>query len=70
LGDIYFRYLDLPTSIRSFIREDPDGGYNVYLNARLSDETLRRAAEHERAHAERGDLRRTAEDLSDVEDME
>ena len=50
------KYVDMPTSIRSFVREGPDGYMTIVINPRLSDAMQRLACRHEIAHIERGDL--------------
>ena len=41
---------DLPTTIRSYCVESPDGFHTIVLNARMSREQNRRGYDHEIAH--------------------
>ena len=59
-------YVDMPTSIRSFVRESPDGYMTIVVNSRLSDAMQRLAYRHEIAHIERGDL----DDARDADEIE
>lgn len=47
---------DMPTKIRSFVRENANGDYTVVLNAKLSAESQRERYRHELRHIERGDI--------------
>lgn len=59
-------YVDMPTSIRSFVRESPDGYMTIVINPRLSYYMQRLACRHEIAHIERGDL----DDARDADEIE
>lgn len=48
-------YLDLPTTIRSFVRETEDG-YTIVINPRLSIYEQQKAYKHEVEHIEKDDL--------------
>ncbi len=48
--DIYTRLVDLPTTVYSFARSNPDGSYTIILNARLSQEDRARHYRHELRH--------------------
>lgn len=60
------KYVDMPTSIRSFVRESPDGYMTIVINPRLSYYMQRLACRHEIAHIERGDL----DDIRDADMIE
>ena len=60
-------YVDMPTSIRSFVREGPDGYMTIVINPRLSYYMQRLACRHEIAHIERGDLGDTR-DADEIEE--
>lgn len=60
------KYIDMPTTIRSFVRESPDGYETIVINPRLSDYMQRLAYRHEVAHIERGDL----DDARDADEIE
>lgn len=61
------RYVDLPYCIRGFVRLDPDGDYNVYLNSRYCYEILKDVLKHELEHIRRGDFYNNLE-IYDVEE--
>ena len=48
--------VDMPTTIRSFVRRDADGYETVVINARLSYEEQRERYRHEDGHVQRDDL--------------
>ena len=50
------KLLDLPTAVRGFVKESPDGWYTVVLNSRLTHESNLKTFHHELAHIERGDF--------------
>ena len=56
---------NLPTTIRSFCRENPDGSYTVVINARLTLEGARAAFRHELSHINGGDF--TDADTDEIE---
>lgn len=57
--------IDLPTTIYSFVRQNPDGTYTIVLNARLSQEDRARHYEHELRHIREGDFEKdlTADEI-------
>ena len=62
---IHVRLLDLPTSIRGFVRETAEG-YTIVINSRMSSETQRKTYLHELEHIRRGDL----DSLDDIDQIE
>lgn len=48
--DVYVREIAMPATIRSFVRENPDGSYNVFINECLSDASKEVRLCHELAH--------------------
>lgn len=54
--EIYTQIVDLPTTIYSFVRQNPDGTYTIVLNARLSQEDRARHYKHEVRHITRRDF--------------
>lgn len=57
MNDIFIRVIDFPsTDVKGIVKEDENGDYNVYINARYNDVQQRRTVEHERAHIELGHL--------------
>lgn len=53
---IIVRHIDLPYGENGFVREDVDGNYNIYINARLSIDMQRKTIRHELNHVKRGDF--------------
>ena len=47
---------DMPTTLRSFVRMNPDDGATIVINARLSAEDRMRRYKHEVDHILHGDL--------------
>ena len=62
---IHGELLDLPTTIRGFVRETIEG-YTIVLNSRMSSETQRNTYQHELRHIMRGDL----DSLDDIDRIE
>ena len=48
--------IDLPTTIYSFARKNPDDTYTIVINAKLSSEDRLRHYEHELKHIRNGDF--------------
>jgi hypothetical protein len=48
----------MPTSARGFTLPDPDGNFNIYINARIGKEMQMQAYEHELRHIDHGDFER------------
>ena len=47
---------DLPTSVRGFVFQDPDGDPVIVVNSRLTREANRRTFRHEKRHIKRKEL--------------
>lgn len=56
MREVIFRTVDAPLCCKAFTVLDPDGTYNVYVNANLCPEARERAIRHELEHIERGHL--------------
>ena len=56
LHDIIIRIRDLPYFIHGVTITNPDGSYNVYLNAHDSYERQEQAKQHELEHIQLGDF--------------
>ena len=57
MNDVIVRVIDFPsTDVKGIIKEDAEGNYNVYLNARYNDEQQLMTWLHETAHADLGHL--------------
>lgn len=57
LEDVTIRYIDLPGSVKSFVKEK-DGDYTIVLNARLNRETQQEACKHEMEHLDNEDFQK------------
>lgn len=60
MNDVFVRVIELPSTIPALVALDPDGNYNIYINARLSHDEALRAYEHEKRHIFRNDFFRDA----------
>lgn len=67
--DYTVRMIDMPISVGGWISECPDGHIDVYINARLSRDGQRRAAEHEFDHWRNDDFRNGL-DIREIEGRE
>lgn len=67
MGRIIIRLIDAPVEFRGCVREDADGNYNVYINARLSEAEQQRALLHELRHIFFGHL---DDDVKSIEEKE
>lgn len=56
MNDVFVRVIELPSTIPALVALDPDGNYNIYINARLSRDEALRAYEHEKRHILGGDF--------------
>lgn len=50
------RLIDLPCAVKAVTALDDEGLANIYLNAKLSQETQRKALKHELNHLDRDDF--------------
>lgn len=66
MNEVFCRIIKLPPNIHGFVMEDPDGNYNIYLNAADPESRQRLTFLHEFTHVERGHLR----DLRPVSELE
>lgn len=53
---VIVRMIDLPYSVHGLTVKDEEGDYNVYVNARLSDDQRAAAFRHEIEHIKKGHL--------------
>lgn len=51
---VIIRVIDMPMSLRGATVKDENGDYNIYLNARYSEETRAAAFRHEVEHIRQG----------------
>lgn len=51
---VIIRVIDLPYKVNGLTVKDEEGDYNIYLNARLSDERRVKAFRHELKHIKLG----------------
>ena len=56
MNEIIVRYIDVPVDLKGAVKEDPDGNYNIYINARQSWAQQLETYYHEEAHARLGHL--------------
>lgn len=49
-------FVNMPTTMAAFVRENEDGSHTIVYNARMDFETLHKAGMHEMQHISRGDL--------------
>lgn len=54
--DVIIRYENMPTTLQSFVRENPDMSVTVVMNARCSRKANIAAYWHEIKHLDRDDL--------------
>jgi len=54
MDSVIIRVLDLPMTIRGATVKDANGDYNVYINARLSEDGRAAAFRHEIEHIKQG----------------
>lgn len=66
MNEVIVRIVSMPCCVHGFVREDPDGDYNIYIRAEDSRETQLDTYEHELAHIQLGHLER-ARDLAECE---
>ena len=50
MNEIIVRLIDLPVELNGFTALDEQDDYNVYLNARLSEEDMKQTFLHEMGH--------------------
>lgn len=55
MEDVFVRYLELPTTVRSFVVVNNDMTYTVILNSKLNHEQNILSYQHELDHILRGD---------------
>ena len=56
MNDIIVRLVDVPVDVKGIVKEDANGDYNIYLNARYVLEQQMMTYLHELAHIELGHL--------------
>lgn len=54
-NDVFVELADMPTTVRSFVRANPDGSFNIVINSRLSYESRIARYDHEMRHILNGD---------------
>lgn len=58
MEEIITRLIDMPTGTYGFVIEDPDGDFNVYINARMANCKRVETYKHELGHIKEDDLSR------------
>lgn len=53
MNSIFIRKIPLPHCVEGVTVPDSEGNFNVYINANLSNESQRKATEHELRHIKR-----------------
>lgn len=66
MNEIFVRLVPLPPFWHGFVKEDPDGDYNMYIREQDSRETQLDTYAHEMAHIKLGHLQRDR-DLDECE---
>ncbi len=56
MNDIIVRLVDVPVDLKGIVKEDSNGDYNIYINARHSSSVQLETYFHEEAHARLGHL--------------
>lgn len=59
MKEIIVRYQDMPCVIKAYVREDPEGDFNIYINSKLSIEAQEAALQHELKHIRHDDFHNT-----------
>ena len=57
--DAIVREIEMPMAYRGFVKIDPDGVCNIYINCDLSEAAKKIALRHEIQHVENGDFEST-----------
>lgn len=65
--DVYVTVIAMPGNIRSFVRENPDGSYNIVINECLSDAAREERLCHELAHIYNSDFEERNVDLLEAQ---
>ena len=50
MREVIIRYVDLPCSAKGLVREDSNGDYNIYINAKLPVDVQEKTLQHELDH--------------------
>lgn len=50
MDQVIIRLIDLPNEIHGAVREDAEGDYNVYINAKLAPDQRAQTLQHELRH--------------------
>lgn len=56
MEEIQTQILNMPTSIKAFVKQAEDGTYTIILNAKLTHEAMQEAFLHELWHITHGDF--------------
>ena len=56
MNNVFVKLKDMPTTVRGLVTETPEGDHVVFLNSKLSTETLRETYRHEMRHISSGDM--------------
>ncbi|MDQ7095008.1 hypothetical protein REC12_15535 [Desulfosporosinus sp. PR] len=64
--ETYVRLIDLPITVKGMTVTDGEGNYNVYLNNKLSQNTIIKTYIHELKHIENNDFE-SIENVANIE---
>ena len=67
MNNIVCRTVDLPPRINAVTVIDENGDFNIYLNARLSEDERQRAFRHELRHIRMRHFYKTEKNITDCE---
>lgn len=67
MSDIVVRIIDMDPRVKGFVKESPDGFYNIYINSCLCHEAQVETYQHELEHIERDHLS-SCRGVMDLED--
>lgn len=67
MNDIIVRLIDVPVDLKGLVKEDANGDYNIYLNARYNYDQQLETYFHEEAHARLGHLH-CDRDIDEIEE--
>lgn len=67
MNDIFVRLIDVPVDLKGLVKEDANGDYNIFINARYNYDQQLETYFHEEAHARLGHLH-SDKDIEEIEE--
>lgn len=67
MNDIIVRLIDVPVDLKGLVKEDANGDYNIFINARYNYDQQLETYFHEEAHARLGHLH-SDKDIEEIEE--